>query len=157
MEHVFYIVVGFVLAWVPQWLDRKRKIRAHWSAIRAEMVIQRENAIEYKAADVLAPLYRLPYVAFTVGLPQLLLEGQITEEENLVIGRYGALVQDINRGLDQATELRGAGRISELHQEYNRLLLKVHSLTQGAEDREALYDAALSILDRKVAQSWWRL
>ena len=59
-KEALLILIGFVLGFVPPWLDRKRRLRAHLQAIRAEMQLARERAIMLLNDNVLAPLYRLP-------------------------------------------------------------------------------------------------
>lgn len=52
------VVVGFFLATMLRWWERKRKVKAHWEAIRAEMILCKERVDTLLTATVLAPLYR---------------------------------------------------------------------------------------------------
>ncbi|MFH0344169.1 MAG: hypothetical protein ACHBNF_19070 [Chromatiales bacterium] len=87
MKELVLLVVGFALGHVPGWLDRKRKLRTHWRAIDAEMVLLKEKSETLLKDEVRAPLYRLPVVAYETSFPILLAEGAVTEEEIKTIGR----------------------------------------------------------------------
>lgn len=109
MKEFLLLVVGFALGHVPGWLDRKRKLKTHWHAIRAEMILAKEKAEILLNDGIQAPLYRLPVIAYETSFPILLAEGVVTEEETKMVGRCFAQVQDINRGLENATELYKTG------------------------------------------------
>ena len=81
LEAILPTVAGFVLGLVPGWLDRKRRLRTHWCAVRAEFDLCKEMADKLLADNILSPLYRLPTVAFQTSFPLLLAEGALTEKE----------------------------------------------------------------------------
>lgn len=58
------VLLGFVLAASKDWFARRRRRKAHWGALRAEMQFCRDLAEVYEAEEVVAPLYRLPTTAY---------------------------------------------------------------------------------------------
>jgi hypothetical protein len=152
-KEVILILVGFVLAWVPQWADRRRRIVAHWAAMRAETLLCTERANSLLQDKVLAPLYRLPTIAFEKAFPLLLVEGELSETEVLALSRFFAQVQDINRGLENATRLAQANDKDKLKEEYERLMLKASTLVGGTGNRGGLSSDAFSLLDEKTRKS----
>ncbi|MCI0564004.1 MAG: hypothetical protein MN733_36475, partial [Nitrososphaera sp.] len=99
MKEALLVLFGFVLGLVPTWLDRKRRLKTHWSVIRAEMELCRERASTLLNDAIQSPLYRLPLSAYEASFPFLLAEGALSEPESLTMGRFFCQVQDINRGL----------------------------------------------------------
>jgi hypothetical protein len=81
VKELLFLVIGFILGQVPGWFDRKRKLKTHWHAIRAEMILVKEKAEILLNDGIQAPLYRLPVVAYETSFPILLAEGAVTEEE----------------------------------------------------------------------------
>lgn len=155
MKDILLIIIGFILAHVPGIFDRRRKLKTHWYAIRAEMLLSREKAEALLIAGIAAPLYRLPVIAYTTSFPILLSEGAVSEEEALQIGRCFAQIQDINRGLDYASEMNTSGNEEKLKQEYNRNCLKAKALLLGDEGKVGLFEPAKKIVDSKIETSWF--
>jgi len=153
MSAALLILFGFVLGQLPSWFDRKRKLRAHWAALRAELELCRERASALLNDSVQSPLYRLPLIAYEASFPVLLGEGALSEGEALEVGRFYAEAQDINRGLDNAAAMLQANDRDELQRECNRNLLKAKRLVN---DGESLYATAKRVTDAKLAKSWWR-
>lgn len=154
MKEFLLLVIGFALGHVPGWLDRKRKLKTHWHAIRAEMILVKEKVEILLNDGIQAPLYRLPVVAYETSFPILLAEGVVTEEEVKIVGRCFAQVQDINRGLENATELYKSGN-DKLNNEYERNCLKARTLL-GKDGKESLFDAAKTIVGAKIELPWWK-
>ena len=102
------MLLGFALGLVPVWLDRKRRLKTHWSAIRAELELCRERASTLLRDSIRSPLYRLPLSAYQSSFAVLLAEGALSESEVLTMGRFFCQVQDINRGLDNAAAMLNA-------------------------------------------------
>ncbi len=148
-------VIGFILSWLPGWFDRRRKLKTHWHATRAELERCHEKATTLLNDGVRAPLDRLPLVAFNTSFPILLSEGELTEGESLIIGRCFDQIQDINRGLDYASEMHKLNEPAKLEQEYNRNLLKAKTLL-GKDGKASLYDPAKAIVDAKINRRRWR-
>jgi hypothetical protein len=145
------VVLGFLLGLVPPWLARRRKLKTHWHAIRAELERCKEKAEIFLKDRVAAPLYRLPVSAFNTSFPILLSEGALTESESLTIGRCFDLIEDINRGLGYASEMDKLGLAGQnaRDQQYNRNCLKARQLL-GDDDKPSLYAAAKAIVAAKI-------
>jgi len=156
IKEVALVTLGFFLSFFPQWFDRRRKIRAHWLALRAEASLCTEKALGYIDAGIIAPLYRLPTVAFEKAFPVLLVEGELSEQESLSINRFFAHVQDINRGLDNATFMAHADKLDVLTREFNRNLSKAAELTSNLESEKSLSGSALKVMNTKLRRGWWR-
>lgn len=156
MKEIGFLLLGFVLGRVPGWLDRKRKLKTHWCAIRAEMEMCKERAEIFLKDTKQSPLYRFPVVAFETSYPILLAEGAVTEIEVLTLGRFSSHVQDINRGLDYAAEMYQAKDSEKLNKEHTRNRLKVKTLISGKKGKESLYEPAKALVDSKIRLGWWR-
>jgi hypothetical protein len=155
-KEVLLIVIGFVLGFVPSWLDRKRRLKAHLQAIRAEMQLARARANMLLNDNIMAPLYRLPVSAYETSFPVLLAEGVLSEEGALSLGDYFCQVQDINRGLDNATAMAHANDDAGVRREYDRLLVKARHLMEDGPKGQALYAAGLAVVEQQISRSWWR-
>lgn len=153
LKELVFVVVGFVLAWVPQWFDRRRRIVAHWGALRAEALLCTECANALLTDRVMAPLYRFPTTAFEKAFPVLLVEGEVTEEQVLVLNRFFSQAHDINRGLENSTRLAQAGDDANLRQECDRLLLKASVLVKGPDGRGGLSIDVFALVDEKLRHS----
>jgi hypothetical protein len=152
-KEIVLVLLGFILAWAPQWFDRRRRIVAHWAALRAEALLCAEAARNFLADGVLAPLYRLPTIAFEKSFPLLLVEGELSEPDILSVTRFFALAQDINRGLDNATKLAQAGETEKLQAEYQRLVLKATTLVEGSDGKGGLSLGAFALINGKLKYS----
>ena len=149
------VVVGFFLSWLVGWFDRRRKLKTHWHAIRAELERCHEKATTLLNDHFSAPMYRLPVIAFNTAFPILLSEGELTEDESLTIGRCFDQIQDINRGMDYAAEMDKLGEAAKRDNEYNRNCLKAKRLL-GKDEKQSLYDPAKAIVDAKISRRrWW--
>ena len=155
MKEVLLVVLGFLLAHVPRWFDRKRALKTHWCAIRAEMGACRETADLMLKDPRQTPLYRLPVAAFDTSFPVLLGEGSVTEGEVSILSRFSARVHEINRGLDNASEMYHAGRDQKLLEEFSRNSLKAEALITAKEGEKSLYELTREIVDAKSKQKWW--
>ena len=155
-KEIGFVVLGFVLAHLPIILDRRRKLKTHWSAIRAEMVMCKEKAETLLKSGIETPLYRLPVAAFETSFPILLAEGAVAESELLILGRFSGLVQDINRGLDYSAEMYKAENAQKLRKEHNRNCLKARALVHGKNGKESAFKPAKKIVDYKIGLWWWK-
>lgn len=149
MTEALLILFGFLLAFVPNWLNRKRKLRSHWRAIKAELSLIEEKAEAYISHGIKAPLYRFPHKTYDTSYEMLLTEGAISGEEVVCIERFYDLVKDINRGLNQIQEYLAANNSDGIEREHNRNLLKVKELNVGSGDKEALIYGAQIIVNFK--------
>lgn len=155
-KEVLLILAGFVLAFVPSWFDRKRRLRTHLHAIRAEMQLARERAEALLTHEILAPLYRLPASAFQTAFPILVAEGVLSETDTHALGNYVCQVQDINRGLDNTTNRAHADDKVGLEREYKRLLLKGQRFLVDGTEGKAIFALAQAVVERQLARPWWR-
>lgn len=155
MREALLVLFGFVLGRVPTWLDRKRKLKTHWSVVRGELELCRERTSTLLNDSVQSPLYRLPLSAYEASFPVLLAEGALSEAESLTMGRFFYQVQDINRGLDNAAAMLQSNDTAGLNREYDRNLLKARRLIESHEGEESLYAMARKVVDSKVEKPWW--
>lgn len=156
VSEVLSLLVGFVLGHTPSWFDRHRRIKTHWHSLRAEALLCRRAAEGFLAAHIMSPLYRLPVIAFERAFPILIAEGAVEEVELMSLSRFVSVVQELNRGLEDASELVKANNDTLLRNAHNRNTLKASALLQPMNDEPALALEALRIIDKKLAQSRWR-
>jgi proline iminopeptidase len=131
IKDIALIVLGFLLGLVPGWFERRRRIRGHWGALAAEAEMCERLAGAYLADNVPAPLYRLPEAAFSASFPALLAEGVIVRLEARQLTEFRGAIQEINRGLDIASEARAANNNTLLQTEAGRLNTKCRNLLEG--------------------------
>ncbi len=156
MKELFLVVLGFLLGMIPAWFMRKRRLRTHWCALRAEMEQCNEKALQLLNDKIISPLYRLPLIAYHVSFPVLLADGAVEENEVLSIGRFYNLAEELNRGLDNAAEMFQSGNDQKLQQEFNRNCLKAKALIEANDDQDSLYIEARRIMDSKISAKWWQ-
>ncbi len=81
MTELAFAIFGFLLGLLPSWFNRKRRLKTHWCALRAEMMLCKEKAELLLNDNVMSPLYRLPVIAYQVSYPVVLADGAVAEEE----------------------------------------------------------------------------
>jgi hypothetical protein len=128
MENVLLVVLGWVLALGPDWYRRKRMRKAHWEMLGAEISICTKRAKWYINRTVIAPLYRLPTSAFSVSFPVLVSEADVTGDEFASLVEYYSWAEDINRGLDNASDAAKADDSIRLLNEEARIHSKCEEL-----------------------------
>lgn len=79
-------------------------------------------------------------------------EGVLNEQEVIAISRYSSLLEDINRGLDNAASQ--VGNSSRLEQEYDRILLKRNDLMEGQNGNASVFEAAKNVADGRLLSYW---
>ena len=149
---------GGSVAWLTNWLTSRRekaeslrRKRAHW-ALRAEIIVCGEQAIDYLPTAVLAPSSRLPMTAFENSLPELLGAGAVSEHDYRTIAQFYIDARSFNFGLDLAQDFLG-GAIgppwpAPLIREVQRLVLKAsHIVPSGPGGNRTEYDRALAVAD----------
>ena len=104
----------------------------------------------------MAPLYRLPILSYQISFPILLAEGTLDENEASEIGEFFDQVQDINRGLENATALYQSDELDKLKKEHERNCLKSQRLIESTEEDKSLYERVKVIIDLKVTLPWWK-
>jgi hypothetical protein len=147
---VLGIVLGFLLGQLAGWIERRRRMRGHWGALAAEVDMCERLAGAYLADPVAAPLYRLPEAAFSASFPALLAEGVINRLEARQLSEFRGAVQEINRGLDIASEARAADKNILLQTEVSRLSLKCRNLLDGRDSTLPRSAFILQMLDRRA-------
>ena len=154
MKELLLVILGFLLGLVPSWYARKRRLKTHWCALRAEIIECNAKAGTLLTDNIKSPLYRLPVTTFHVSFPALLADGGVNESEVSAIGRFFSMAEEINRGLDNAAEMLKSSDIESLDREFNRNCLKSKKLTEQNENSESLYAEAIRVVDRKVSSNW---
>lgn len=156
MKELFLILLGFLLGMIPPWFMRKRRLRTHWCALRADMERCNEKAKKLLNDKIMSPLYRLPLLAYQVSFPVLLADGAVEENEVLSIGRFFNLAEELNRGLDNAAEMLKVGNNEKLKQEFNRNCLKAKALIEPNDGQDSLYTESRRIIDSKISAKCWQ-
>jgi hypothetical protein len=131
-------VLGFVLGYGVQWSDRRRRRLAHIAALRVEIESCARQAAIYLRDRTKSPVYRLPTVAFRASLPALLAEGALSESRFEPLLAFGTLVEDINRGLEQAARVANL----TVDQEADRIALKCTHLLENHNGHDAYVSSA---------------
>ena len=124
------VVLGFGLGRLPPWLDRRRRVRSHWQALRGELLLSTERVNTFLDDNVKAPLYRLPTRAFDAALKALLSEGlEISPDEMKILYESADLIGDLNRGLDACAALEISDEIGKkINQHHDRNRMKADRL-----------------------------
>lgn len=124
--------LAFVLVVLYDWLRARRKRRAYFAALRAEMNLCSDLAQTYVGDRIAAPLYRLPTVAYSNSLPALLSEAALGERDSRNLLLFFNEVETMNRGLEQAEGARliedPQERQAKLADEFSRNVLKAQKL-----------------------------
>jgi hypothetical protein len=141
------VVLGFILAEAKDWLVRRRRSRAHWAALRAEIEFCRRMAETYSQDRVMAPLYRLPTAAYSQSFPALLADGLLTESETYSMIQFFTEVETLNRGLDLAQAARERNDDHALQAEFDRNLLKAQGLMPHEVHAQDYYQPARAAVD----------
>ncbi len=153
---VLGVALGFFLAFVPPWYDRKRRLKGHFYALRAELDLCKEKATIFLKDKIGSPLYRMPLCVYEVAVPILLAENALTEAETMSVARFYSQTEDINRGLDNAAAMLAQRDEDGLNCEVGRLILKAKTMVESVEGKEPLYKAAKAVVDLKISQHWWQ-
>lgn len=151
--------LAFSLVVLYDWLRSRRRRRAHFAALRAEIEHCRALAQSYLTDGVMAPLYRLPTMAYAHSLPALLADGGLDEAHTRDLLAFFNEVETLNRGLDQSENARlitnQTERESKLSDEYSRNRLKAEKLVPIHLQSSSLYDRAISAANSRLR--WFRL
>lgn len=129
-----------ILAWLRESRIRRRKHKAYWHALNAELEFARGLAQTFLDGNTAAPLYRLPRDAFESCYPQLLADGAVSATESTALMAYFNEVATMNRGLDRAAD--AVDDIAKLNAKYGRNRLKAEPLVR----RGQLYEDAAAAL-----------
>jgi len=116
------VILGFALGLIPAYFARRRRCRAHWAALSAEVEICERLARTYIKDGVASPLYRLPVAAFGDSFPALLADGAVGPDDFNDLAWFSGWAQDINRGLDNADRAMHSGNQQQFESEVNRVV-----------------------------------
>ena len=150
------VLLGFVLAVLPMWFNRKRRLNGHFYALRAELKMCKEKAKVFLKDEIASPLYRMPSKVYEVAVPILLAENAMTEDETIAIIRFYSQAEDINRGLDNAAAMLAQRDDEGLRREVGRLIDKAATMVGPINEKKPLFDSAKSVIDAKIALPWWK-
>ncbi len=150
------VVLGFFLAFFPPWYDRKRRLKGHFQALRAELDLVKEKVEIFLKDKIGSPLYRMPLRVYEVAVPILLTEKALSEEEVTSLARFYSQAEDINRGLDNAAAMLAQRDEEGLNREVWRLIKKAKTMVAPEDDKEPLYDTAKAVVELKIGLHWWR-
>jgi hypothetical protein len=92
---------------VPVYIARQlRRVerRGEVIAMLVEIEETRARLNSYTTQNIMAPLYRLPSSNLKLALPKLIGAGPLTNREIDTLIRYANKVDEINRGLDRASD-----------------------------------------------------
>lgn len=84
------------------WRQTIERVRGHWEALYVDVEECGTTAGVYVADLVAAPLYRLPTMCYRAGLPALLADSSISEDESRALLKFYSQVETLNRGIDFA-------------------------------------------------------
>jgi hypothetical protein len=115
------VVLGFLLSEIPR---RRREQQARLSrlhAVRIEVEHCGEMLRTFIRDPKLAPLYRLPTGAGEHALGAIATDGTLGDAATQSLLRYYTQVDEVNRGLDLATQARAADNSKMLAEEFDRL------------------------------------
>ena len=140
------VLIGFALSQWVAYKTRKRKLKAHWSAIQEEVDICKERGEEFINVNITAPLYRLPLQSYKTSIPIILQEGDVTSQQVKSLIKYFQQAHHFNRGLDIAEKLFvNGGNFNNINNR-NKLYAKKLCPGNGGE----LYSEVASVLEVKV-------
>jgi hypothetical protein len=131
------VMVGAAITQGKDWWTRRTRRGTFRAALLAEADLCHGLCTAYLRDPVQAPLYRLPTVAYERCFPALLEDAAVGSEEAKAVLNFYVLVEQLNRGLDQAHDalslVREArpGHLGDygLDEEAGRLRLKAATMT----------------------------
>lgn len=134
ISHVVSVFIGILAGKLFDWFRARRVQRAHWLALSTEVAICVNNAIQFIADKISAPLGRFPTLAYTTAFPALLSEGRLNSDEGLKLGLFYGKIEELNRGLDNANQLLLDGEEEKIEQLHSRNIMKAEQLINLDKD-----------------------
>jgi len=150
------VLLGFFMAMLALWFDRKRRLKGHFYALRAELMLCEEKAKIFLKDEIASPLYRMPLRVYEVAVPILLTENALSESETISLARFYSQAEDINRGLNNAATMLSQRDDEGLKREVGRLIAKAKTMVGPVDEIEPLFNAAMSVIDLKINLHWWK-
>lgn len=157
MEAALLVVLGFLLGLVPQWAIRSRRLATHWAALFAELEQCEPKLKNLLKDNVQAPLYRMPVMAYEASYLTLLSDGDVSANDVKVLGEVYGLIQDLNRGLEYASDMSHSGSSHQLKAEFQRNILKAKHLVEPDDSGATKIDQARVLIDEKMHRKWWKV
>lgn len=109
IQSMVLVGFGWLLGELRPWLQKARRRKANWHAMKAEVSIWKRKAEQFKEDKVLGPLYRLPVINFWDSLMHLLVSGFDEAEEVDQLSELFIKAEGFNRGLDNVDAFIRAG------------------------------------------------
>lgn len=138
---------AFIFSGVKDWRARCQKRKSHWCALRAEIEVCRDKAETYLRDNIIAPLYRLPTIAYSQSFPALLSDAAVAEGEVKSLIEFFTEVESLNRGLDLAQTARERRDEEAVQQEYGRNRLKAERLVPPPPGNKNYYTSVRAVVD----------
>ena len=138
---------GYKLKSVEERNAKRKRLRATWGAISAEVEIAREASEEYvkhgSSAGHFVPQWRLPDVLIANALHALMTDGDPTHVEVKAVLQYHNEAQSLNRGIDLAQDALTEGRQDNAASRTGLNTKKAKRLVRGGE----YYESARAVID----------
>lgn len=147
------LLIGFALAFVPRWFDRRRRLLSYWKVLREEIQYCQGGGLGLEKAGITAPLGRLPTEVYDEVFKHIVGEGDIEPAESRSLMRYYDLVSQVNRSLDiSAAAVEREGRDSaRAKEEFGRTVVKARRFAPDHEER--YYASVIEIVNRRCNRS----
>ena len=148
MTEILLVILGWMLAFIPNWWRGRRRIATHWAALGVEVEVCRRRAEWYINGTVTSPLYRFPTLSFSSLLPEIFAEKVLATEEIDPLIEFFSWCEDINRGLINADEARKSNNVELLSAESRRIMAKAKELLHGRKGEPILYQETIKIIKK---------
>lgn len=147
------LLVGFVLAFVPRWFDRKRNLSCYWKVLRQEIEYCHDGALGVSKAGVLSPLGRLPTAIYDEVLKHIVAEGDVEPAEVRILMRYYDNVRQVNDSLNLIAAALESGDSTRAQKEFGRTKLKTAKFE--GDHAESYFAPTIELVNRRCSRSWW--
>lgn len=148
------VVLGFLLAAFPRWLDRKRNLSGYWKVLREEIEYCHDGALGVRGAGILSPLGRLPTAIYDEVFKHIIAEAEIEPAEARNVMRYYDLVRQVNDSLNIIHAALAAKNVPGAEKEYGRTQLKTALFAIDAKD--SYYAPTIKLANRHCSKPWWK-
>ena len=105
IQSLSLVGLGWLLGGLRPWLQKAKKRKANWLAMKTEVSIWKRKAEQFKEDQVLGPLYRLPIINFWNSLMDLIASGFDKADEIDRLSDFFINAKGLNRGLDNIDSL----------------------------------------------------
>lgn len=153
---VFSAILGFALALAVQRVSVHRRMTAYWKLLRTELNACQRQAEGLAVNPVASPLYRLSVGIFSTKFAEMVAESEPTEEQIEAINGYYLVIDQLNRGLDQAHRHVENKRDDLLEKEWGRLKMKAQKLAPVDSKERVAYANAKEAIEECLTRKAWR-